>query len=277
VTRAQLRTIGVADDAIAHRVRKGRLYRVHRGVFAVGRPPRTPLERASAAVLACGPSAALSHASALALWGFSDRWPTRFDVAVTLDRRPRGIIVHRSRVLTGRDIRLQLSVRATSPARTVLDCARTLEASGRLTRVVNDALHTPFLTQSQLADVRHRFSTHPGAKLLDPFLEGNPTRSPFEDDFLEFCETYGLPRPVVNARVAGHGVDALFPAHRLIVELDGWEFHHDRHAFETDRERDADTLAAGFSTVRITHERLTAAAAAEADHLHRILSERQPA
>ncbi len=107
---------------------------------------------------------------------------------------------------------------------------------------------------------------------MDPFLHGNPDPLVLEDDFLQFCERFGLPRPLVNTRVAGHEVDALFPAHRLIVELDGWEFHSDRGAFESDRDRDADTLAAGFSTLRITHERLTVTPDAEADRLRRILS-----
>lgn len=276
VTRGQLLGIGLDDDAIAYRVRHGRLFRVHRGVFAVGRRPRTPLERAAAAVLACGPGAALSHASALALWGFASDWPSDFDVTITTgDRRPKGITVHRSRVLIRRDVRVQLGIRATSPARTILDCAPATPPK-QLTRLVNDALHTPFLTWSQLADVRARFPNHPGARLLKPFAgrTDGPTRSGFEDDFLAFCERYALPRPRVNVRVAGHLVDALFAAEHLIVELDGWEFHHDRGAFEDDRNRDADTLAAGYSTLRITYDRLHDQPEPEARRLREILHSR---
>ena len=61
----------------------------------------------------------------------------------------------------------------------------------------------------------------------------------------------------MNARIAGYEVDALFREQRVIVELDGYEFHGTRQAFEKDRERDAATLAAGSGTVRITWERLT--------------------
>ena len=60
----------------------------------------------------------------------------------------------------------------------------------------------------------------------------------------------------------------------MIVELDGAEFHLDRHAFESDRDRDADLLAAGYVTVRITWERLTQQPAREAARLKTILDAR---
>jgi hypothetical protein len=253
-------------------VAAGRLFRVYRGVYAVGRPPKVPLERAAAAVLACGRGAALSHFGALALWGFTKAWPDTFDVIVTTgDRRPRGITAHRVAGLIRRDLSVQLGIRATSPARTLLDCVPDLGEKQRR-RTVNDALHGPFLKPSRLADVRARFPMHKGAKLLDPFLDGrNPTRSAFEDDFLAFCDRHHLPQPLVNVAVAGHIVDALFPEQRLIVELDSWEFHGDRRAFETDRARDADTLEAGYRTLRITWERVHAQEDAEAARLRRTL------
>jgi hypothetical protein len=275
VTQAQLTALGLSAHGIEHRIRRGRLFRVHYGVFAVGRPPVTPLERASAAVLACGPDAALSHLGALALWGFITEWPPSFDAIVVRDRRPAEISTHRCKALLPRDIRVQLGIRATSPARTLLDCGPLLEAAV-LTRVVNGALHTPYLTREQLADVCRRFPRHPGARRLHPFVgrSDGATRSALEDEFQSFCARYGLPVPVINTRVAGHEVDALFPAHRLIVELDGWEFHRDRQSFESDRDRDADTLAAGHATVRITHARLHEQPAAEAQRLGRILQAR---
>ncbi len=273
VTTDQLHRAGLNGSAIRVRVRRGSLYPVHHCVYAVGRPPKLPLERAAAAVLACGPGAALSHFGALALWGFTKEWPVAFDVIIpTGDRRPKGITTHRYCGLLRRDLTVQLGIRATSPARTVLDCATGLDDRPRR-RIVNDALHGPFLTHRALADVRARFPDHPGGRLLDPFLDGqNPTRSPFEDDFVSFCERHDLPRPQINVRVAGHIVDALFPDHHLIVELDGWEFHKGRDAFAADRQRDADTLQSGFPTLRITWDRLHEREAAEAARLKRILA-----
>lgn len=276
ITRAQLIRLGLDDDAIAHRVARGWLFRVHRGVYAVGRPPRTLLERASAAVLACGPTAGLSHTSALGLWGFSKHWSPPFEVTVTAGNpHPRHITVHRSRTLTRADVTTHMDIRSTSAARTLLDCAP-LIAPGRLPRLVNDALLSPWLNREQVADICARCPRHPGARLLAPFvtLTDGPTRSEFEDLFISFCERHRLPRPLINTRVAGHEVDALFPAQRLIVELDGWRFHSNREAFESDRDRDADTLAAGHPTVRVTWERITQTPAREAERLRAILRRR---
>ncbi len=275
MTRAQLHALGVGDDAIAYRLVIGRLHRVHRGVYAVGRPAREPLELAAAAVLACGAGAALSHASALALWGFAGQWPARPAVIAAADRRPAGIDAHRSRTLARGDVRTHLGIRVTSPARTLLDCAPAVHPTDRLIRLVNDALLSPFLTRGQLADVIGRCPVHPGAKLLRPFvaLTDGPTRSQFEDRFLAFCERFGFPRPRVNVRVAGHLVDALFAAQRLIVELDSWDFHSGRPAFENDRDRDGDTLAAGIRTLRITWDRLDRAPEIEASRLRAILAQ----
>jgi hypothetical protein len=196
ISRRQLLDLGLDRSAIAYRLRIGRLHRVHAGIYAVGRPPLTALERAAAAVLACGPGAALSHFAALALWGYLDRRPAHFDVTVAVDRRPAGVTVHRSSTVTRRDIRMHRGIAVTSPARTPLDCAPRLTRR-LLTRAVNDGLRSRFLTRSQLAEVCRRCPKHPGAKLLTWFIHTSDgaTRSEFEDSFLAFCARFGLPCP----------------------------------------------------------------------------------
>lgn len=267
--------LGLSKDQIARRVKSGNLYRVHRGVYAVGRPPRTALEHASAAVLACGPDAALSHGSALALWDLA-RWSWTFAVMTPTYRRPSGIKVHSGRGLLPRDFRRRNGIRVTSPARTLLDCAPLLQDKA-LARAVNDARHLKHLRLRDLADVVDRFPRRPGAARLAPFIstEGGPTRSGWEDDFPSFCRRFGLPEPVMAASVAGYTVDALFPHEKVIVELDGWEYHSSRASFESDRERDASTLVAGHVTVRMTWERIFGDAAREAMRLREILRQRR--
>jgi Transcriptional regulator, AbiEi antitoxin len=275
VTRAQLLALGLSSDAIDHRLRRGWLHREHQGVYSVGTPATTPLELAAAAVLACGDGAALSHGSALALWSLAKRWPEPAHVTTASDRRPSGLTVHRTTTLARKDIRTHNGIRTTTLARTLLDCAPSL-ANKTLTRAVNDALRSPYLTHAQLVDVVDRNPRHRAAKLLKTFVQTltGLTRSEFEDAFLAFCDKYGLPRPKVNTIVCGHEVDALFERERVIVELDGWDFHNDRRTFEADRNRDADTLVAGFVTVRITWERLHEHPRREAARLRRILASR---
>jgi very-short-patch-repair endonuclease len=84
-----------------------------------------------------------------------------------------------------------------------------------------------------------------------------------------------LPDAELNGRVNGREVDAFFRAEGVIVELDGFEFHSSWTAFERDRRQDADALAVGLVTVRITWDRLIHSSADEAQRLHAILRRRR--
>ena len=178
ITRRQLLELGVDDGGIAWRVQIGRLHRVFRGVYAVGRRAITPQERAAAAVLACGPGAALSHSSAMALWGYWRHWDRPFAVTVVGDRRTPGIRVHRSTTLRRRDITTQLGIRVTAPARTLLDMSPRLKDKA-LKRAVNNALNSLWLTEDQLAEALARHPNLRGAKRIAKLigLPGTPTRS----------------------------------------------------------------------------------------------------
>jgi hypothetical protein len=275
VGRRQLLALGLGTEAIKYRLRTGRLFLVYPGVYAVGSRPSDPRAFALAAVMACGPDAALSHASAAFLWGLRERLDHPVEVTVPRNRAPRGVRVHRARTLLDRDFRTHLGIRVTSPARTVLDWAPRL-TDAQLARAVNEARLDKYanLKLPELADILARFPRHPDATRLKWFVQrptGGPTRSEFEDAFLAFTQRFGLPTPQTNVTLAGHLVDAFFPIQNLIVELDGYDFHQGRKSFETDRERDADTLAAGHPTVRVTWERMTDTPQREADRLQRIL------
>lgn len=277
VTREQLLALGMAGSSIDWRLKLGRLYRVHPGVYAVGAPPITPLERAMAAVLACGPHAVLSHGSALTLWGIWKRWDMPLHITIAGDRRPKGIRVHRVRRLDRRDVTRHHGIPVTTLARTLLDMAPTMRDKS-LTRAMNTGWQNSHVRPSALHDVVKRHPRHPGRSKLMAELGAageRPTRSGFEDDFPSFCKRYGLPTPQMNTTVCGYEVDALFEAEKLIVELDGWPFHWSRTSFEDDRRRDADTLAAGYATLRITRERFEQDPDGEAARLHEILARRR--
>jgi very-short-patch-repair endonuclease len=93
--------------------------------------------------------------------------------------------------------------------------------------------------------------------------------------FVDFARRYGLPQPTINARRGRRELDFLFGEERVVVEIDSWEFHGDRNSFERDRDRDADHLAAGVLTVRVTEERLKGSPDREAARLHKILEARR--
>jgi hypothetical protein len=215
VARFQLLELGASQGLIAGRLAAGAWVAVHLGVYCIGPRRNDPVSRAAAAVLACDPGAVLSHAWAASLWGLLPRW--EFPLHVTAERRRErpGIVTHRLQSLNRSDNSLQHGVKVTSRARTILDVAPQLTVKQR-TRLVNDALGNHDLRHDALQDVLARNRYHPGTKLLTPFLD--------------------LP-----------GRNVYFPDHSLIVELDGWDFHKDRHAFETDRDRDSSPTASALS------------------------------
>jgi very-short-patch-repair endonuclease len=274
VTREQLLALGLGKAAIAHRVGIGLLHPIHAGVYAVGHRPVSPYAYAMAAVLACGDGAALSHRSAATLWGVERAWRQPLEVTARAARRRPNLRIHRSRTLGARDITEHFGIPVTTPARTVLDNAPRL-TDAALARAVNDLRLAGYLKLGELTEFLARQSPTAAAKRLRQHTaQRAPTRSEFEDAFRAFAERYRLPELLVNTHVAGHEADVFFPAHRLVIELDGWDYHSDRAQFEVDRNRDADLLAAGVATVRLTWERMHLTPDEEAARLHRILARR---
>jgi very-short-patch-repair endonuclease len=255
VTRAQLLALGMAASTVGKWVRQGKLVRVHAGVYAVGYRRVEVVAVAHAAVLACGPTAVLSHESAAALYDLR-RWPRTQEVTVFGDRRPKGITVHRSKTLTRADTTTQLGIRTTTAARTLTDIRPRLTKK-QFAHLVNNA---------RLA---HLLNRQTATALL--LTESPLTRSKLERDFLAFIRRYNLPIPIMNTKLHGFEVDALFPDHKLIVELDDYATHGDPATFETDRERDAVHLDHGYRTIRITRDRFNRR---EATRLRRILKSR---
>lgn len=277
VTLAQLWALGFSRGAIEHMCRVGRLIRVHQGVYAVGHRRLDPLARIAAAVLAGGPSALASHSSAAFLWGMLKRWEGPADVCGPRTRRPTGIRMHTSTTLTPPDIRQQLGIRVTSPARTLLDIAPAM-TDAQLARAAREARLNRFLRLPDLRELLTRQPRHPGATRLKALAATTtgPTRSDFEDVYLGFARRFNLPTPLVNTTIAGYEVDILYPAEKVVIELDGYEFHRDRRSFLRDREKGAALAAEGFLTVYETWDRIIGAGAErEAARLHKTLATRR--
>jgi very-short-patch-repair endonuclease len=253
VSRQQLAAIGFGERAIARRIAAGRLHRLYRGVYAVGHTVLTRNGRWLAAVLACGPGAALSHRSAAALWSIRGTAAARIDVAVSHTSGVRStarIAVHRSRRAIATTVREAVPV--TTPMQTLADLAVALPRRP-LEKACEDA------EALQLFDLNRLDARHRGARRLLEIVEthdlGTMTRSELEDAFLEMCDRHRIPRPLVNTVVGGFEVDFCWPDERLIVETDGRR-HATLVAFERDRAKDALLIARGWRVMRITKRQL---------------------
>ena len=253
VSRDQLVGLGLGADAVDWRVRRRRLHRVHRGVYAVGHLSLTRNGRFMAAVLACGEGAALSHFSAAVLWEMlGDRnWPIH--VTAPRDRRRPGIRVHRAG-LEGERVRRD-GIVVTTPGRTLVDLADV--APRRLLERALDEADYLRLDTSGLAPRRGRRGEGVVSSVLAVHAPGSTrTRSELEERFLQLCDEYGIERPEVNVHVEGYECDFVWRAQALVVETDGGAAHGTARARERDRIKDVELLLQGWRVVRITWVRL---------------------
>jgi very-short-patch-repair endonuclease len=281
VTRRQLTALGIRSGAIKARLRLGQLHAVHRGVYSVGQRRLTLRGVWLAAVLACGEGALLSHRSAAALWGVMRARRLPVEVTSTRGRAGRhGILLHCSPV-TDDERTMEAGIPLTSVPRTLLDLAEVLDED-ELRRAFEEADRLKLLRMPELERVCARAGRRKGLPSLRRLVAAArapiTTRSPLEDTFAEFCREHlaDLPAPQPNVSIIDHEVDAYWPSHRLVVEMDSWEFHGGRTAFESDRKRDAKMHAAGYRVIRLTHRRLRDEPAAVASELRRMLAHPPP-
>lgn len=269
VTRAQLLDAGFTPDMVDGRVAAGRLRPLHRGVYLLGALVgrlEPPWAREMAAVLACGPGAVASHESAARLWElFRDVRDRTCCVHVTISganrgRRP-GIRVHRVASLPEGDTALLEGIPVTAPARTLVDLAASLTPRA-LEQALAEAERRQLTDLEDVMAVLERGSRVRGAPLLRRLIRSRGvglafTRSAAEERLLALVRKGGLPAPETNARIRGHEVDFFWRSERVVVEVDGFEFHSSRQSFESDRRRDIRLAATGLRTVRVTWRQLT--------------------
>lgn len=256
IARRQLLELGLPADTIAGRLKDGRLHALYRGVYLVGPPPGPARAPEMGAVLACGPGAVLSHRSAGRLWGLSIDLDDEPDVTVPGrdPGRKRGIRTHRTRTLSAPDRSAREGIPVTAPARTVLDLAE-IVSPAEVERVLAEAERSRLFPRRLLGAALARHPGRRGAAVVRAAIAGpGPalTRSEAERRLLDLIRAANLDRPRLNARVGAYEVDFLWPDQRLVVEVDGFAFHADRKAFESDRRRDGWLAARGYHVIRVT-------------------------
>lgn len=284
ITRAQLMELGYSRHAIEHRVARGRLHPVHRGVFAVGRRELDRYGRWMAAVLACGPESLVSHQTAAELWGLRQisRRPLEISAPTTVARAPQGVRLHRRRSLRDVDRNVHRGIPTTSPIRTLVDLATRLRPT-ELEAAVNEADKLGLTDPVALRDALGEMSGQRGVPALRLLLDRQVFRltdSELERKFLRLAREAGLSPPQTGVRLNGFRVDFFWPELGLVVETDGLRYHRTPGQQGRDRRRDQIHTAAGLTTLRFTHAQVVFESAEVRDVLFRVtalLSKRRSA
>ena len=251
----QLLDAGWTRRMIDHRLEDHRWRVVHSGVYALTRASLTRQQLWMAATLTA-PGTVLSHASAGACWGFRP-WTARFE-AVTRPgtggpKRVAGVLVCRSRALTG-DITSNDGIPITTAARTLIDLAAGL-APWRLARSLREVLRlgattTPDLLTG-LARHRGRRGTAALLELVTQYADLPHRRARSDPELLALylLREAGIPVPRLNVRIAGEEADLVWTDRKLIIEIDGPQFHQIN---SEDARKTAAWRGAGYTVRRIS-------------------------
>ena len=272
VSRGQLLELGLCADAITHRLAKGRLHSVWRGVYALGRPELSQHGRWMAAVLSCGPEAVLSHSSAADLWEIRSGRGRQLEVSVPLpsQRRRPGILVHRRKALGAAETTTCDHIPVTNPICTLVDIAPGLSRA-ELEAAVNSADRLGLVNPEALRTALDGMLRLPGVASLRYVLDRRTftlTDSELERRFLPLARSAGLPLPETGRRVNGFKVDFHWPDLGLVVETDGLRYHRTPAQQARDRLRDQTHAANGLTPLRFTRAQVVF----EAEHVATTLS-----
>jgi very-short-patch-repair endonuclease len=252
-----LASLGVESSRVSKWVSAGRLHRVHPGVYAVGHGAVSIHGRLHAALLYAGSGAVLSHTTAGWVWEILESPPSRIHVTVPHRRRSQpGIRIHRTRFL---DAAYRRGFPVSGIARTLRDLAWVLPTPQlRLALAEADyrGLLNPYAAHRVLGRGRHG-STALRKALASHMPELARTYSVLEQRFLTLCESSSIELPRVNVEVEGMVVDAVWPAERVAVELDGYRAHGRPERMERDRGRELALRGAGYLVLRYTWRQVT--------------------
>ena len=255
--------MGVSAATVSRWVREGRLVRLYRGVYAVGHANLTAKGRRMAAVLACGEGSGPQPPH-----GSRPPWTppllrgTTIHISLPSHRTVRAqgrIRIHQAR-LDPSDITVHDGIPVTSPMRTLLDLAGVV-SEPRLREAVEQSEREHVFDRRELDALIARSKGRKGVgalrRLLAQMGDDVPdVRSEAERAFHMMLRQAGLPLPQTNVVVAGLTVDAYWPEHNLVVEIDGYSYHRSRRAFEDDHARTERLQQAGLEVRRFTAKRV---------------------
>jgi hypothetical protein len=264
VARWQLLALGMDRNRIRRWIRAGRLHIIYRGVYAIGHRALSPRGRLMAAALYAGRDAALICRTAGALWSLRPYSGQTEVASLRQLRAPRGLRIRRV-ALRPDEITTLDGIPVTTVARTLFDLAAVLQPH-QLDRALEQAELQHRFDLTPLVDLLNRYPRRKGTRALRNAIDAMPshsghTRGDLEALWRSTLLAENLPTPILNATLELNGTryepDALWPDHKVAVELDSRAFHDTSQAFERDRERDRILTAAGFVVIRVTWRQLT--------------------
>ncbi|MEJ7876625.1 MAG: DUF559 domain-containing protein [Solirubrobacterales bacterium] len=224
----------------------------------------------------------MSHRSATAIWNLWPYSPKAYPwITVPPEKqldRPR--IVVRRTPLEQADIRTRQGMKIVSPPRAILDCAVLLDDPYELEAIVADAAVRHLAGESELRKQVAQNAGRPGVGALREILdlEGGPrrTRSGGERWFLSVLRKHRFRGYEVNATIFGKEVDFLWRDQAFCIEIDGWDAHSSRLAFERDRVKWAHLQANGVEVMPIAARQAQRDEAGTVDRLRRTLARKPP-
>jgi predicted transcriptional regulator of viral defense system len=169
VTASRARAIGIVDSVLARLTQRRKLERVARGVYRIPYFPADRLSQYREAVLwaraSQGPEqVALSHETALGVYGISDVNPARVHLTVPKNARlrrqkPKWIVIHRGE-LSPSDVTTHEGLPVTTVAKSVLDVMETTGRLGLARQAIKDARKESFISAAELPRLTRQLNQH---------------------------------------------------------------------------------------------------------------------
>ncbi len=275
MTTAELLAAGWSAGQIRTRARRGDLLSLGRGVYANGTRAQDLMKmtggdqllRIAAAAAATGPDAVVSHQSAAMLHRIDLLGPTYPLVALTRPpqrgwRSRPGIRLHAAALPAGH-VTSEVGMLLTTPARTVIDLARSLGFRAGVV-AADSALHRQLTTREELRSVLAACPLRSGVCRASDVIEfaDGLAESPLESIARVTFRDCKLPPPALQVWLGGTTepaarVDFYWRKYRTIAEADGAIKYNDPLRASAQIRRDSILRADGFEVVHFGWQEIT--------------------
>lgn len=269
LSRRQANSVGVTNAQLRSRVSSGSLVQVGTDTFRLPGAPTDAIAELRAVLIDVGGDVLASGRTAAALHGFDGyRLRAPFDLTIPRGRNVRriGHRIHTSANLELIDRCRVGELTATSPARTLIDLART-ESPEQLTVAFDSGLRDGRFSESLVHRriVALRTKGRFGIPRLVDAIEGSEAirggHSWLEREYLRLIAASGLPAPLTQQVLARTGgrmvrVDVRFPGTPVVVELLGYRYHRTPEQLRRDAERMNALVAEGLRPYQFAYEQV---------------------